>query len=255
MNQITEQKIIQLNKSFYDNISKHWNHNPSYYWQGWYKLLPYLQKKIGLTGSIKILDLGCGNGRFLSFLHFHFPDIQVDYTGVDNSDFSKIDISLYNSIKVKFINQDLLQKDWNLNDKYDIVVAFGIIHHIPGERLLYTFFDNLASSLADNGLIIFTTWQYMRLERLRKRVLIGEKKLQLTKELCIDEKELRPGDNFLDWTMGDYGVRFSHYFEEREVCEIIDSYRLNLLDNYLDDDREQNRNQYFIVKKPTSRIS
>jgi tRNA (uracil-5-)-methyltransferase TRM9 len=247
MTTTTEQTIIKLNKDFYDNISKYWNSDPNYYWTGWYKLLPYLQEKINTGAPIKILDLGCGNGRFLSFLHANFPNNKsIFYTGVDNSDYAKIDTSLYSSIKFNFLERDLLKEDWDIGESYDIVAAFGIIHHIPGERLLLQFFNNLQKVLAIDGLGVITTWQYMRLERLKKRLIKDQDKKILLEKLSIEKNELRQGDNFLDWIKGDYGIRFSHFFEEAEVLEVLEKFSLKIVEVYLDDDKNQNRNQYFV---------
>jgi tRNA (uracil-5-)-methyltransferase TRM9 len=246
----SERKLINLNKAFYDNISQHWNNDPNYYWRGWYNLLPYLQSKIETKGAIRILDLGCGNGRFLSFLEANFANYNnISYTGIDNADFKKIDKSLYPNISSDFLDRDLLEVDWRLEGKYDIVVAFGIIHHIPGERLLISFFNNLQKVLETDGLSVVTTWQYMRLERLQKRLIVGPERVELLKNLDIGENELRMGDNFLDWIKGNYGIRFSHYFEEAEVRRILPNFDLTVLEVFLEDDRERNRNQYFVLKK------
>ncbi|MBC7472345.1 MAG: hypothetical protein H7196_03755 [candidate division SR1 bacterium] len=54
----------------------------------------------------------------------------------------------------------------------------------------------------------------MLLSRLQKCVLDSKRKLDFLKKFGIDKNELIVGDNFLDLTVGEYGVRFSDYFEE-----------------------------------------
>jgi tRNA (uracil-5-)-methyltransferase TRM9 len=250
MTKSTEESIILLNKEFYNTIAKYWNNDPNYFWQGWYKLLPYLHQKIDTGNNVKILDLGCGNGRFLAFVYSQFPNANnIEYIGVDNAAHVKIDLTFYPSIRSNFLNRDLLKSDWDLGQSFDIVVAFGIIHHIPGERLLQNFFVNLEKTMSAGSLGVITTWQYMRLERLQKRILTSKDRANLLEKLDIVESELREGDNFLDWIKGSYGIRFSHYFEEKEVLRILEQRKLIVSDIFLEDDRKQNRNQYFVIKK------
>jgi tRNA (uracil-5-)-methyltransferase TRM9 len=246
----TEKKLIDINRHFYDTISKFWNNDPEYYWRGWYELIPFIQAQIDSKKCVSVLDLGCGNGRFLSFLHSQFSGVDFTYVGVDNAQFEKIDPTKYSTIDAKFVEADILFDEWDFGQKtFDIVVAFGLIHHIPGERLLSDFFANVAGVMNEQGITIVTTWQYMRLERLQKRLILGKERQLLLEKLEISGEELRTGDNFLDWIKGDYGIRFSHYFTEEEVGSVLSNHGIQAECVYLADDREQNRNQYFVIKK------
>ena len=252
----TESKLIKLNKEFYDKIGKHWNNKPDYFWAGWDKLLPYIKSKIESCESVSILDLGCGNGRFAAYLNTYFPDAKISYTGTDYAFDDKIKVSYGDNIKVKFVSQDLLQETWLFQENtFDIIVAFGLIHHIPGIRLTNVFLDNIQKYLDKNGLCVITTWQYMRLERLQKRIMTGIEKQEIQSKMAISESEFRPGDNFLDWVKGNSGVRFSHYFTELEMVNLLADHNLKSVETYLADDREQNRNQYFVIKKSVKNIS
>jgi SAM-dependent methyltransferase len=72
-------EINQLNKEFYEI------HNESFdksrkdnYWEGFLNTLKYL------NNESKVLDLGCGNARFLNFLLEN--KLKPNYLGVDNSE-------------------------------------------------------------------------------------------------------------------------------------------------------------------------
>jgi tRNA (uracil-5-)-methyltransferase TRM9 len=243
----TEKKIIQLNKEFYDKIGRYWNNDAKYYWNGWEKLIEDITIISEQNKIVTVLELGCGNGRFVNFLSERFPDVDFVYTGIDISNFASVELLSNPKMQTEFKYFDLLQEPWPPK-KYDIVVAFGLIHHIPGINLLNKFFENFTGSIKKNGIGIFTTWQYMRLERLKKRIVVGEKLDKILLDLGIKKSEFRENDNILDWVSKAEGLRFSHFFDESEVQILLEKNKLKPAKVYLDDDRDKNRNQYFVVK-------
>jgi SAM-dependent methyltransferase len=252
MSDQTAKKLIEVNKTFYDHIGKYWNNSIDYTWDGWARLVPHIKDLIDqceVDVPIKVLDIGGGNGRWYRFLKREFPMVIWDYTGVDISEFGKETQGV--EFGMKFVYFDVLFNDWNgLGNDYDLVISMGLIHHIPGEILLKQFFDNYTKSMKNHALGVFTTWQYMRLERLTKRIIVNPERQHLLQTLDISESELREGDNFLEWVKIEKSIRFSHYFDTNEVTELLEAYsKLELIDTYLADDREQNRNEYFVVKK------
>jgi tRNA (uracil-5-)-methyltransferase TRM9 len=252
MSDETAKKLIEVNRTFYDHIGKYWNNSVDYSGDGWERLIPYIQELIDRTDEkkvIKVLDIGAGNGRWYHFLRREFPFVNWDYTGVDISEFGKATEVVVE--EMKFIYLDILVDDWSsLGNDYDLVISLGLIHHIPGEQLLEQFFDNYTKSMKSNSLGVFTTWQYMRLDRLKKRIVVQNEKQRILTLLDISESELREGDNFLEWVKVEKSIRFSHYFKTSEVIELLKKYpELELIDSYLADDKEQNRNEYFVVKK------
>jgi SAM-dependent methyltransferase len=252
MSNETAKKLIEVNKTFYDQIGKYWNNSVDYSWDGWLKLIPHIQKLIDQVGAnrpVKVLDIGAGNGRWFHFLRREFPLVYWDYTGVDISDFGKQ--TKEPEKEMKFVYLDVLFDDWeSLGNEYDLVVSMGLIHHIPGEHLLQQFFNNYTKSMKNHSLGIFTTWQYMRLERLKKRIMVRERMQKFLLSLGIAESELQAGDNFLEWVKVEKSIRFSHFFKTNDILELLKKTpKLKLIESYLADDRDQNRNEYFVVKK------
>src|SRR5260221_14690507 len=94
-------------------------------WIGWDHLLQYFHK----IKPLKILDLGCGNGRFLKFLVENKIPVEK-YVGVDTSKplLSMADqfmTSVMNNSKIStFELKDLdLNKDWSkeINDSFNLI--------------------------------------------------------------------------------------------------------------------------------------
>jgi hypothetical protein len=64
VNDTTARALNALNQSFYSESAEEFAATRSASWPGWRKLLPLLREK----RNAAILDVGCGNARFASFL-------------------------------------------------------------------------------------------------------------------------------------------------------------------------------------------
>ena len=134
----TVQKLNKLNYDFYETIGQYFNHSRNHAWEGWLVLGQELKKQFG-NRKIRVLELGCGNGRFLEFLHNQGFEIQ-SYIGLDTSDFlldrARERLAGMNIENAEFIKSDLLFDNWPeiLKDKgiehFDLVAMFGVLHHL-----------------------------------------------------------------------------------------------------------------------------
>jgi tRNA (uracil-5-)-methyltransferase TRM9 len=207
--------------------------------------------------NYKILDLGCGNARFANFINSQLTldEIEkVEYFGVDFSvNFLEQSQS---ALQQNFPNYGLKQLDI-LKDieqlatqKYDLIVMFGLIHHIPSLESRKIFFKKVASLLHLDGLLIFTTWQYLDTPRLVKRVIDPESETgkSVFMRLGIKKTDLEVGDNILDWVKKVFSYRYSHYFSQEEVQGHIQDNDLELIHSFVCDGRDSKRNQYYVCK-------
>jgi SAM-dependent methyltransferase len=224
-----------LTKEFYEKCAKYWNNNPEYEWVGWKNCLELLP-----AGDFGVTDLGCGSGRFGFFLEREFGDKITEYVAVDYTDFYT---ELVNDNKYRFIRSqkvykiDLFAGKWGSElAKTEVVVGFGLLHHLP-KGFEGRFFTELYKYLKEDTICILTTWQYKDNERLTKKIL--------------DNHKLSEGgnDNVLSWTVGEYGERFSHHWTVDEVINTCDKY--NLSAEYLEkpSKSEKGLNNYFSIKK------
>jgi SAM-dependent methyltransferase len=72
-----------------------------------------------------ILELGCGSGRNLQYLHTRFPNAQI--TGID---IHEVVNDLTIARNVHGIKSDILNLDWNLLGKFDVIFTSGLLMHI-----------------------------------------------------------------------------------------------------------------------------
>lgn len=90
-------------------------------------------EKLEIKPGDKILDIGCGPADILEYL-----PADIEYTGFDNNE------NYINSAKKQFKNRgnffckevstDLLKNEMLETNSFNVVLAFGILHHLTDEK-------------------------------------------------------------------------------------------------------------------------
>jgi tRNA (uracil-5-)-methyltransferase TRM9 len=240
MDRKTVNKLNQLNNEFYLKTQEYFNTTRQFNWAGWDKLLPYLPVgKAGLQGwTLKVLDVGCGNGRFGEFLIK--KGFKIDYTGIDSNQYL-LDLAKSKLPKAKLIKQDIL-KPVKLKADFDLVVLFGVIHHVPGSETRLQLIKELVKLLQKNGLLVFTNWHFNKFKRFNSYV-IPWKKVGLIKS------QIETGDYLLDWKKGVTAYRYCNLMTEKELKQIQTELKMKLVADYLADAKSGQGNRYVILSK------
>ena len=58
-----------------------------------------------------------------------------------------------------------------LEQKFDLVVLFGVMHHIYDKDSRIKLFEKVRAMLSQRGKFIFTTWQFLNNPRQQKKIL------------------------------------------------------------------------------------
>lgn len=221
----------------YKDNAKKFSASRQYPWKGWERALSYLNQT-----DLSVLDLGCGNGRFLKYIN-NLGKFQIKkYLGVDNS---KPLLAIANSN----LNKELGSKDvnWNLKnlnlnkagwcrdievyDNFNLIVAFGITHHIePAARNV--FFECIVNLLSKNGLAIVTFWNFKLLKGWKEKVI----------------EELGKEDYILSFG-AEKSRRYCHYYSEDEIYSYIAGANLKVVGNFVSDGKDDKLNRYYILSK------
>lgn len=193
-------------------------------WVGWNMLIKYLNRDVPL----KILDIGCGNARFIEWCRTNSLEIE-SYTGIDYSEF------LLNIAKSKFVEKiysfkkvNLLDSNWseNLNGKYNLIISFGVTHHLETHNSRKNFFDNIYKLADDESLIVITFWNFRNSKAFQRAEIISDKLFRLP--------------------FGDNSYRICYEFETEEISKYIE--RFSVLDKFTSDSKDSKGNLYYVLK-------
>ncbi len=245
MNKEIEEKIIELNKKFYRITRETFSKSRNYTWAGWDKLFNYINdKKLAIN---RVLDLACGNGRFVNVLKKNLDNF--NYLGIDSDEFLITEaIKNFDAPTIKFIKCDLLNtielETFNLDVKNDLIVSFGFMHHIPSIEKRIEFFKYVYKNLSEQGVFCFSVWDFPG-KKYQERVNQEE----ITEELNLKAAIKDSNDYFLDWREGKKALRFAKYYTESDLDTLLKQSNFEKIYSFTADGRDQKSNRYFIVKK------
>jgi tRNA (uracil-5-)-methyltransferase TRM9 len=229
-------KLLELNRQFYQTFAVQFSDTRMHLQPGVKAIL----EQIPLDANV--LDLGCGNGELA--LELVRSGHRGQYIGLD---FSKTVLDLAKNRLVEldrrfaesseFLQIDLAIENWsNLLPKthFDYVLAFSVLHHIPGEKLRSGLLKQVKSCFQlqnkgnDTGIFIHSQWQFLNSPRLRERIVPWE-------TIGLTQTELDPGDYLLDWRSGGYGLRYVHHFDDIELAHLADNNHFSIIDTFYSD--------------------
>jgi tRNA (uracil-5-)-methyltransferase TRM9 len=164
MDESTIRRLNAINREFYQTTADEFDQTRGQPWPGWLRLLPHL------SGSVKVLDVGCGNGRLGVFLAQHVEVAQ--YHGVDNNPalLERARAALAHLPAVTLDMRDVVENPPDM-DTYDLVALFGVMHHVPGAARRTDLMRALAQRVRPGGLLAFACWRFYEFERFRQRIV------------------------------------------------------------------------------------
>jgi tRNA (uracil-5-)-methyltransferase TRM9 len=224
------QKLLNVNRQFYQTFANQFSTTRRRLQPGVHEILERL------PGEASILELGCGNGELP--LQLSRKKLRGRYLGLDFSSpllelAQEINqkIAQTSSLKVQFRSADLASLDWDAaltKNKFDFIMAFAFLHHIPSEEMRAQILDKARRLLEYNGLFIHSEWQFLNSSRLVAR-------LQPWGTLGLSEIEVDPGDYLLDWRQGGSGLRYVHFFQAEELQRLAESSNFQIVDSFYSD--------------------
>lgn len=251
--------LRNLNLDFYEKAAESFSRTRRAPWAGWYRAWA----AVAPTGTTpRVLDLGCGNGRFLGFLdQAAGPRLgqSWDYVGLDSSSglLEQARLRSFHYGQVHWVNGDLLETplDERVSRRpFDAILLLAVLHHIPGAERRMRLVRESASRLSLGGCLVVSLWRFAESERGRKAVRSWSD-VNESAGLEIDPSRLEVGDHALGWGPVPGSYRYCHHFSELEVRQLAEGSGLELIDEYRADGESDEANHYLVLRRsPWHRI-
>ncbi|HOZ53183.1 MAG TPA: class I SAM-dependent methyltransferase [bacterium] len=236
MNKRAKNFLLKIVSSGYEDIAEAFNETRK---KPMKPIVYDIVEDLPVKDNDKILDIGCGNGRFLEVLFDKKDNVNWHYLGLDNSN------KLIEYAKEKYGNRFKLINIIDLNKMdqggFDYIFSWAVFHHIPGNYLRLKFLQDVYDKTKSNGFFIFSVWKL----RNRKNFLV----LALNSFLrqIIKGRLLNFGDLIFNWKgnkNGEIRPRYYHAFSKKSLKKIIFKTDFKI-ESFLEDDF----NYYYILKK------
>ncbi len=232
------QQINKINQIFYDDLGDEFSKTRGRVQPGVAAQIP------AFINTASILDVGCGNGSFAHALESagfsgHFSGIDLSQPLLRHAQ-ANLPTNRYT-----FQQVDLTKPAWQFQGGdaiHDVITSFAVLHHIAGKDQRNLFFANIRARLADNGIFVFSVWQFLNSPKLTARILPWE-------DVGIPTKEVEEGDHLLDWRSGGKGIRYAHHYSQQELNDHAKSAGFRVVNSYFSDGTKGNLAIYQTWKK------
>ena len=259
----THQQLNAINREFYRSSAEAFSEKRQRPWPGWARLLsevPTLTRPTRpLDRPLSVLDVGCGNGRFGLYLARELS-LNIHYYGLDASQPALAlaegrlkttpAITRYSLVEHDLVTtseSDILPA--RAGTHHDLIVLFGLMHHIPGRARRAALLEACAKRLRSGGFLALTRWRFAQHERFKKRIVPWE---DATGYEDLDRGELEPGDALLSWGDGSQ-VRYCHAVSEEEAdgwSNLANLANLDQVAQFDSDGESGDLNRYLLFRRP-----
>lgn len=279
MNPETRLALNAINRDFYaaEGSAASFSATRDHPWPGWEGVWREARRDAPAGRALSLLDAGCGNGRFAAFLAERMPP-PVHYLGIDASQ-PLLDTAAQRAqplARAQFLCSDLLSGLTELGGpsglnglddhsgdatgtpapprRFDAVVLFGVLHHIPCFETRVALLAALAARVAQGGILAFTLWRFGEPSlwpRFRSRVLPWQDYNRGASD-PLDLSQLETGDHLLRWGDRDAStagpLRYCHYVDDAEREALVKSLPLETVQHYTEDGRSHDLNEYLVLR-------
>ena len=221
----TRDLLIDLNRTFYQTFAQEFSATRQ-------RLQPGVRRLLDKISYLEnILDLGCGNGQLGKALLDRGHEGL--YTGLDSNP-RLLEIAreiLPDQGNIHLLQEDLTDDGWDLRlpvYHYNIVLAFAVLHHIPGFDFRKHILIHVAAHIPQDAIFIHSEWQFLNSPRLRERI-------QPWEQIGLATEDVEDGDYLIDWRSGGYGLRYVHLFEIEELDDLAAQTGFEITESFLSD--------------------
>lgn len=229
MKRKTALKILDDVRQSYNLIAEDFSRTRNSVWEEFKPLAEYIKR------GDKVLDLGCGNGRFIEF----FQDKNIEYVGIDNSQ-KLIEIARQKHPNGNFQIFDGLKIPFP-DDYFDAIFCIAVLHHIPGNQLRQEFLEEARRVLKSGGKLILSTWY------LWQKYTFWNLLFKFTLKKLIGKSPLDFFDIMEPW--GKISERYFHNFRKGELKRLVEKCGFEIEKFFVLKRGPENKNLVVIARK------
>lgn len=209
MNETQARAILAKTQQLYDTIADEFSASRRHMWHDLDTALPYVPtEENGHTANITVADIGCGNGRLLTWLPEALGNDHLsNYTGIDTSE-KLLEKARAQHPSQTFINGSILDIPLP-SDHADVTFCIATLHHIPSKQLRQKAIAELTRITKPGGIIIVSVWYLWRLAYAKNILRALMQKLRGAPTALSDFS--------IPWSTS--GERYVHAFTKRELAK------------------------------------
>lgn len=270
MNTETVDALLEINRLFYRRHAAAFDASRETPWPGWHRVLEVIasgrpageSSERALRRPLSVLDIGCGNGRFASYLLGSWPG-PVLYLGLDSCSAllrAATERLREHRAEVRLERCELAGRELDQvlrKERFDLVGVFGLMHHVPGAVHRQELISRLARRLVPGGVLTLSIWQLQWLRRLEQRIVTWDsynQEASLGRLRPVDLGQLEPGDRLLTWGGDSDTPRYCHFPDATEITSWLRSVDLPIIDRFEADGPSGRDNLYLVFRKPAREV-
>lgn len=250
MNTETVGTLNRITRRFYDNSAYGFAVTHEASRPGWGQVLDTLAPSIKNLPDLSVLDIGCGNGRFAHFFQNYFKR-PFSYLGLDASptliEFAAAqvaDIEGATCVLFDFVENSLERL---IPDRtFALVVAFGVLHHIPAHSGRRDFLEQLCQRVAPGGALACSIWRAQHPEQAGQETLSWEEYNCRARE-PVEIAQLETGDNLV--ARRGSAARYCHFVDDAETVRLFNGLPMDQIDTFMADGRGGALNRYLLLRR------
>ena len=249
-NFLENQEIKQDLQSFYNSEAKKYAETRKKFWHEEEAILGAITPIFENNDKIRVLEFGCGSGRFATLLNQNFLG-KFDYVWIDLSD-ELLSYASKDNPNLTFFQWDITKLVRNFEqESFDLIVWTSSFQHIPTVKERSFLMKNFYRLLDYDGMLLMTNWSLSNwfIKRHWKIVM----KAKILSRFKWNSRDLMVPRIDENWKVYE---RFYHFFSLKELENLTTFSWLTLkMNTFLDwngnftDNEKISRSSFFVANK------